>query len=319
MEKEIYNNDRMVRYLLGSLSEEETERVEELSFVDDEFAVQLSAVENDLVDNYVRGRLSGEKLERFDSYYLASPKRRIKVENARILNAYAENAVATGKVVFASGAASAERSSPSISTLLRGFFSFPRLILNTAVILVLVGIGLLLVERSRLRSQLDQAQATRVALEQHEKELQAGLERKTTGTIEKESGPTAKERHSVGSPSPRLDTNTVRFNLLAMARTDRIPSITLPSPTDYLVLQVELDPDDSPSYNAVLLSLPDRQLVDWKSERLKSKVVGGSRAIEVVIPATILQSQEYLLVVTGISGRSDTGGERGFRFRVLKQ
>jgi hypothetical protein len=100
--KEKYNDQTIIRYLLGSLPEEETERVEEISFIDDEFAVRLSAVENDLVDAYLRGELSGEKLERFDSYYLASPKRRKKVKTAHVLHAYAKNAVATGQVALMS-------------------------------------------------------------------------------------------------------------------------------------------------------------------------------------------------------------------------
>jgi hypothetical protein len=41
----------------------ETERFDELSFIDDDFAEQLTVVENELIDNYVRGELSGEKLE----------------------------------------------------------------------------------------------------------------------------------------------------------------------------------------------------------------------------------------------------------------
>jgi len=83
MEKQIYNDELIAQYLLGSLPEGETERFDELCFVDDEFAERLNAVENDLVDTYVRGELSSQKLERFDAYYLASPIRREKVHIAR--------------------------------------------------------------------------------------------------------------------------------------------------------------------------------------------------------------------------------------------
>src|SRR5215475_4287740 len=54
MEKQAYNEELIVQYLLGSLPEEETERFDELCFVDDEFAEKLSAVENDLVDKYMQ-------------------------------------------------------------------------------------------------------------------------------------------------------------------------------------------------------------------------------------------------------------------------
>src|SRR5215475_4220397 len=83
MEKQAYNEELIVQYLLGSLPEEETERFDELCFVDDEFAERLSAVENDLVDTYVRGELSSRNLKRFDSHYLASPRRREKIRIAR--------------------------------------------------------------------------------------------------------------------------------------------------------------------------------------------------------------------------------------------
>ena len=60
----------------------QSERLDELSVVDDDFAWRLSAVENDMVDAYVRGDLSGETLDRFRSFYLSTPKRRGRVEFA---------------------------------------------------------------------------------------------------------------------------------------------------------------------------------------------------------------------------------------------
>ena len=39
----------------------------------------LCLVEDDLVDAYASGRLTGELLEGFESFYLASPRRRAKV------------------------------------------------------------------------------------------------------------------------------------------------------------------------------------------------------------------------------------------------
>ena len=60
----------LARYLLGSASAEEVERLDEHSIADDQLALRLHEVENDLVDAYVRGELAGETLERFQSHYL---------------------------------------------------------------------------------------------------------------------------------------------------------------------------------------------------------------------------------------------------------
>src|SRR5215831_8486181 len=84
-DKKPYDDQLLARYLLGALPAEETERLDELSIVDEEVAARLSAIEYDLVDAYVRGETRGEDLARFESFYLSSAKRREKVGFARAL------------------------------------------------------------------------------------------------------------------------------------------------------------------------------------------------------------------------------------------
>ena len=75
----------VVQYLLGAAPEEQTELLDRLSISDDDFACRLRALEDDLVDAYVRGELSGDTLERFRRFYLSSPLRREKVRFAEAL------------------------------------------------------------------------------------------------------------------------------------------------------------------------------------------------------------------------------------------
>ena len=93
-DKPLYDDQRVVQYLLGSISDEEANRLDELSIANDEFAERLRAVEDDLVDAYVRGHLSGDSLDRFQSHYLASPYRREKVRFAESLLALCDRAPA---------------------------------------------------------------------------------------------------------------------------------------------------------------------------------------------------------------------------------
>ncbi len=73
-------DDRLlIGYLLGSLSEDETERLDELSIADDRFAADLHAVEHDLVDAYASGALDEETRRRFELHYLSSSQGRAKV------------------------------------------------------------------------------------------------------------------------------------------------------------------------------------------------------------------------------------------------
>src|SRR5262245_30770877 len=70
------DDEQLTRYLLGLLPDEEAQRFDEASIVDDEVAMRLRVVEHDLVDAYVTGTLAGSTLEQFQSQYLASPRRR---------------------------------------------------------------------------------------------------------------------------------------------------------------------------------------------------------------------------------------------------
>jgi hypothetical protein len=104
-----HEDQQFERYLLGMLSDDEAERLDELSIADDEAAWRLSAVENDLVDAYVRGELHGETLQRFDAYYLASPRRRAKVMFARTLLLGDPSTSAAAATVAAPAAAATPR------------------------------------------------------------------------------------------------------------------------------------------------------------------------------------------------------------------
>jgi anti-sigma factor RsiW len=78
----VHDDRHLIRYLLGLLPDDEAERLDEQTLVDDEAAARLRSVENDLVDAYVSGTLDAEARERFESFYLASPRRREKVKFA---------------------------------------------------------------------------------------------------------------------------------------------------------------------------------------------------------------------------------------------
>lgn len=90
MSKQLYSDQEIIPYLLGSLSEAETERLDSLSITDTEFADVLRAAEKDLVDGYVQGELTGAALEQFKSHYLTSSRGREKVEFAQAFQVLAE-------------------------------------------------------------------------------------------------------------------------------------------------------------------------------------------------------------------------------------
>jgi hypothetical protein len=78
---------KMIRaYLLGTLSDEDQEQVEQRFLVDQELFEEASIVEEEIIGEYLNDTLS-EK-EEFVRSFLATPRRREKVRMARALEMY---------------------------------------------------------------------------------------------------------------------------------------------------------------------------------------------------------------------------------------
>jgi hypothetical protein len=87
MEQVSENKKQAVGYLLGDLPESERDAFEERLFLDEDLSLSLDAAENDLVDEYLRGELSSERVVKFERNFLLAESRREKVQTAKILQA----------------------------------------------------------------------------------------------------------------------------------------------------------------------------------------------------------------------------------------
>jgi len=80
-----HRDRELVSYLLGTLPQDRADAFDELSVTDDAFAAQLRVAEDELIDAYIGGELTGETLAQFETAYLSSPRRRERVTFAREL------------------------------------------------------------------------------------------------------------------------------------------------------------------------------------------------------------------------------------------
>ena len=331
--KNTYNDQFLTSYLLGSLPEAETESLDELSITDDEFAGRLQVVENELVDAYVRGELSGRVLEQFKSFYLLSPKRREKVRLAETFLAFDQRAVtaqAKDAQAVLSQNSESNKETPKGSSAWH-FFAVPRPALQWGLavvsLLILLAAGYLLVDNLRLRNQINQAQAQARELKQREQELQDQLSQQRSADAE-----TAKESERVREQlaqveqliaanqqyakeqSSSIKGNIVSFDLSPQTRgIGQVPAITVPEGTDHIALRLELEANNFPEYEVALKNSATNQIT-WRSGRLKTRPKGK---LSISLPARLLQPQNYTLEVTG----KDQGGAAEFissyPFRVV--
>jgi hypothetical protein len=312
---QVYDDQLLIRYLLGLLPEEETERLDDLSIVGDDFACRLRDVENDLVDAYASGELSGETLARFQSTYLSSAARREKVRFAEALLASGGGAAGApaGDAAFGSARAAIPPSSnpPNRSTQRSRIFALLRFTLNWgfagAACLMIAGGGYLLLERQSLRSQLDRAQADRAALQQRERELQKQLEGQR---------PDANHR-AAETGAPARAPRSVAILLLAQTRgTGRVASIDVPPGIDRALLQLQLEFDDFPQYRAALKDPVTNQIV-WRSQSLTASSLGGNRVVSAGLPAGLLKPQNYTLELTGVPANGPAELIGSYPFKVV--
>jgi anti-sigma factor RsiW len=86
-----------MRYLLGELTEEERDRVEEEYFTDAAAFERFLAARDELLDAHARGELDGGRRERFERHFLATRARRRSAAEAREFVEFATAASAAAK------------------------------------------------------------------------------------------------------------------------------------------------------------------------------------------------------------------------------
>lgn len=85
MEQETKDRQKLAAYLLGNLPVAEQDEMADRYFVDDAFFAKLQDVENDLIDDYVRGQLPVAERRQLESYLSRHPDGSHKVIVARAL------------------------------------------------------------------------------------------------------------------------------------------------------------------------------------------------------------------------------------------
>ena len=78
-------DERIIAYLLGELPEDDLERFEGEGFDQDDWQKQINLVELDLIDAYVRNKLTPERRQRFKQNYLTTEVRLERVIMATAL------------------------------------------------------------------------------------------------------------------------------------------------------------------------------------------------------------------------------------------
>lgn len=264
---------QLVRYILGLLPQKDAEGLDEQSIADDDLATRLRSVENDLVDAYVCGTLDGEFLERFESFYLASPRRRDKVKFAREF-LKAVDRLPKPATAAASGAGSG---------LWRRRFMW--LALAAALLLAC---GVLLLQDTQLRRGLRDAQQDGAVLDGRGRALsrQLGELRVANDALKREV-----ERLRTAEPLALV----LRPQTRAAAP---VSVIAVPRGLDVVAFELELEASDFSQYQVGLRDPATNRLV-WRSGVVPPAPSRQTPAVAVAVPASLLRPHHYSFELSG--------------------
>ncbi|MGE0883607.1 MAG: hypothetical protein AB7P14_08695 [Blastocatellales bacterium] len=132
MKEEMETQDTQLRsYLLGNVSPDEEQQIEERLLVDNEYIEQMLIVEEDLIDDYANGQLNPSQQKSYKKRFLATGEGHKKLKISQVLNKHLNTLKQE------------EESQPTLSEKFRmalaNFFSPP--VLTALAALLVVGLG----------------------------------------------------------------------------------------------------------------------------------------------------------------------------------
>ncbi|MGH9754502.1 MAG: hypothetical protein ACREA2_17115 [Blastocatellia bacterium] len=306
------NDQTIIRYLLNELSEEDQALFEEAYLSDGSLFEQVQALEEELIEDYVKGDLSGHERLRFERHYLASDQRRARIQSARELFQ-----VCSPKSSPRTGADDRIESKFFSPRPLLRLFAKRRLAPVfgvAAALLLLLGAGLF-IEMLRLRRHLATVNEERTAIERRAEESERRLAREREQLDE--------ERKQSVALQEKLEqeiarSQTTKNQIVFLSLTPGIRDINRPdravisARTSFVEMRVDLERQGATtprSYKAVVKTVDGGREI-WTQEGIKTRRRNSAQYIVVRVPADRFKAagaQDFTLTLGAL-----TGGEKDY-------
>jgi hypothetical protein len=305
------DGERLVRYLLGFLPEDEAERLDEQSVVNDDVACRLLSAENDLVDAYVRGTLDPGLRRRFESFYLASPRRRQRVRFARRFLAVVDRMPARASTATATFATRLRAGATSWMFRQRKFTWRPM----AAAAVLMLALGALVAQNVNLRTGLNQALHDSAAQDHRAQTLSSQLDAARESNIELARAlEGARARSSDSRRDPAVSPAPAAILLMPQTRSlGPLPTLAV-APVGSVPFELRLESGDFTRYRAILKD-QDTGLIVWESGVLIPRSVAAV-TVPVFVPADVLKPpHRYAFELAGVggAGRDEAVGSYAFQ------
>jgi hypothetical protein len=303
-------------YLLGTLTLKNQRRVEETLLTSQQYFNELLAGEDDLIDDYLGGGLTGAERTRFENYFLATPERIAKLKFARLLRSYLDEGESVEAAPVAStdsradshadshadsradSRADAPSFRQSVSAFLKTVHPAVRFSLAAVLLLILCGGALIGIMRWQ-QSNGTTDRLARTAPPEASPAASPGANRN------------APARPASETPRPPIFAATLSPGLVRSSGATK--RIVVPRGANTVQLRLELMADDYPRYRA-LLKTDEREI--FAVEQLQAEAAKGERHVALNLPAQLLTPADYQVVLSGETGDGRLEDIGKYVFRV---
>ncbi len=332
-----------IRYLLGDLSEEEEKTIGRRYLSESKASEELEIAEDELIDRYVRGKLSIKDSSRFKKMLLTSPRLRERVEFAKILAKRVSSESPLQAVTPGSAGGSKPRKKKGGGFLPWGGFwgtttgmaPALRFALSASVILMLTAsaVFVFIWMRQQAESQrLAQEQQQRQQREAEKSDQQGTNENLTAESNQAQRGHEQQKNVVPGvqqpgqkQPSRQPQSQSLAFFLSPTNRTrstegPQYPTLNIPGKATSLQLNLDVQRGAHGPYslyNASLENANDNRVIAQQNN-LKSFSHRGRKHIRLEVPPRDLTDGLYIVHIDGVttSGVVENLNDYTFRVRV---
>ena len=295
----------MIRYLLGDVTEQERNQLEEQYASNRDLLAKLTELENDLIDDYVNGALSDNDRALFESSYLKNAERNQRREFATALTTcLQETRAGNARTSHEPKRAASWRLQVPIPAL-----SMPRFLSGVLALVVAVGSYIFWVQR-QMQNQIYQIQKEQRTLQAGQQQLSSQITDLRADVNQIGTGKEAPDRGQRTLARLTLIPNLSRGN-------GKEPSIALDPGVSSLELLLPLIEDRYGSYR-VSVSTADGAAV-WQQENVRTRLGFGTRHfIRLQMPARTLTDNDYVVRLYGAAADGKFEDVAAFLFRVRR-
>ena len=318
-----------MRYLLGTLSQDDESRMEEAFFADDAKFEELEIAEAELIDAYLRSELSTGDHERFEAKLRASPRLLERVRFARILKDKAADSFSSQEEV------STQPVYPGIQPERKpkikwweGLLAQPafRVAVAAGVFIILAGGIALLFGWRNLRNESNQLASERALLEQQRRERDGESTNRQTNAQQLPTNRQPERDQLAEDQKPKRETpdrpilGTVTSILLtpgSLRSSGSRQELALGSDTGTVQLKLALENNAYRSYG-VTIKTADGDVV-YRQNALQSRKSGSGPMLILSIPTRRLRPGDYIASVNGVTSSGQSESVNDYAFRIAKQ